>query len=160
MHLQILSENLDALLKDLPAIGLVYLFGSQVGGFTGPMSDYDFGILVDSTADEEQVRAQFAHRLSGLLQTDRVDVVLLRHAPVELAYHIIAQGRLLYERNIAERVEFESGVLNRHGDYIPVLRNLNSQILQGGEYARRAERYHAALRRTERALGEITATPK
>jgi hypothetical protein len=47
MELHELRENIDALAQTHPAIPLAYLFGSQVQEFTGPMSDFDFAILLD-----------------------------------------------------------------------------------------------------------------
>jgi predicted nucleotidyltransferase len=41
---QIMTENLPRILVDYPNIHLVYLFGSQVTGNLGPMSDYDIAI--------------------------------------------------------------------------------------------------------------------
>lgn len=35
------------LFENYPEIKLVYLFGSQAEGKTGPMSDYDFAIYFD-----------------------------------------------------------------------------------------------------------------
>jgi hypothetical protein len=83
---------------------------------------------------------------------------MLNRAPVELAYAVIAQGKLLYERDIATREEYEADVMSRYGDYLPVLRAQRDDILRGEGYAHRIYRYRAALGRTERTLGEIAAT--
>lgn len=42
-------------------------------------------------------------------------MVLLNQAPVDLAYAVIAQGQLLYNRSVAERVESEAKVLTCTG---------------------------------------------
>lgn len=77
---------------DMPEIQLVYLFGSQVTGNIGPASDYDFGVLLDSTAVWPQIRAELGHRLAKALDTGRIDLVLLNRAPIELAFAVIAQA--------------------------------------------------------------------
>jgi len=41
----VLIEHLPGILKDFPGISLVYLFGSQVTGQVGPMSDFDLAII-------------------------------------------------------------------------------------------------------------------
>jgi predicted nucleotidyltransferase len=56
---QLLVEKLQDLLKEFPEISLVYLFGSQVTGETGPMSDYDLAIVEDSQ-DRFAVQAAFS----------------------------------------------------------------------------------------------------
>jgi predicted nucleotidyltransferase len=139
---------------------LVYLFGSQVDGNLGPMSDYDLAVLVSDGADAAQVVAQLGHEAALALGTDRVHVVSLGCAPVELAFAVISQGVVVFQRDVATRVEYEAGVLSRYGDYLPVLRAQRAEILQGDGYARRVRRYRAALGRTERTLGEIAAAQR
>ena len=119
------------------------------------MSDYDLGVLVDRGTDERQVQARLAHELANVLQTGRVDVVLLTRAPIELAYHVIADGVILYQRDLAARVEYEAQVMGRYGDYLPVLRAMRDQILQGDEYGSRVQRYRAAPGLTERTPGQV-----
>ena len=98
MSIQTLSKHIASLVVDFPEISLVYLFGSQVTGKVGPMSDYDLAILLDHPADGEQTRAGFSHALAHHLQTERVDVLILNRTTIELAYHVIATGKLLYQR--------------------------------------------------------------
>jgi predicted nucleotidyltransferase len=160
MNTQLLKEKLPDIVSNLKEIRLVYLFGSQVEGRLGPMSDYDVGVLIDRTGDERQVHARLTHELVCALGTDQVDVVLLNRAPIELAYAIIAQGRVLYQRDVATRVEYEAQVLSRYGDYLPVLRAQRDDIMRGDEDDDRVHRYRAALGRTERTLGQITAAQR
>jgi predicted nucleotidyltransferase len=91
MIAQILADKLSKILQDFPEISLVYLFGSRVSGEIGPMSDYDFGIFEDSQ-DRFSTQAKFQHVLQQFLQPAKVDVVLLMQAPIELTYHVIANG--------------------------------------------------------------------
>jgi predicted nucleotidyltransferase len=160
MKTQLLRDKLLNIVTNRKEVSLVYLFGSQVEGRLGPMSDYDFGVLLDPIGDEAQVHAQLTHDLARALQTDHVDVVLLNRAPIELAYAIIAQGKLLYQRDVAARVEYEAQVMSRYGDYLPVLRAQRDDILRGEKDANRVHRYRAALGRTERTLGQIAAAQR
>ena len=157
MDPQALQDELSTILPGLEGVCLVYLFGSRVEGNLGPMSDHDLALLVDRAVDGRRVQARLAHELARALQTDRVDVVLLNRASIELAYAIIAQGKLIYEQDVATRVEYEATVLSRYGDYLPVLRRQRDDILQGDDHDRRVRRYRAALGRTERTLGQIAA---
>lgn len=155
MEVQGLKDELSTILPGLEGVRLVYLFGSRVTGNLGPMSDYDLAVLVNRDVDGRGVQARLAHELARALQTDRVDVVLLNSAPIELAYAIIAKGKVLYEEDVATRVEYEATVLSRYGDFLPVLRAQRDDILRGDEHDRRVRRYRAALGRTERTLGQI-----
>jgi len=160
MNTQLLRDKLPDILAGLKEICLVYLFGSRIEGHLGPMSDYDLGVLIDRGADAGQVHARLTHELVRALQTDRVDVVVLNRAPIELAYAIIAQGKVLYQRDAAARVEYEAQVLSRYGDYLPVLRAQRDDILRGDKDDNRVQRYRAALGRTERTLGQIVAVQR
>jgi len=148
-----ISQILPGILANFPGISLVYLFGSQASGETGPMSDYDLAIFTEPLEEDNVIQAEFQHALALALHTHRVDVVLLRRAPIELAYHIIAGGKPIYKRDTFTQVEFEAQVLGRYGDYLPVLRSQRDQILAGDENAKRIQRYREALGRTQRTPG-------
>jgi predicted nucleotidyltransferase len=156
MQDQTLMDALTTVLPKLESVRLVYLFGSRVEGTPGPTSDYDLGVLVDPACDGHQIQARLAHEMARALDT-QIDIVLLNRAPIELAYAVVAQGQVLYERDAATRVEYEATVLSRYGDYLPVLRAQRDDILRGGEHVRRVHRYRAALGRTERTLEQIAA---
>ena len=76
---------------------------------------------------------------------------------MELAYAVIAQGQVIYQISLEERVEYEARIMGLYGDFLPVLRAQRKAILQGGERAARIQWYRAALERTERTLSEIAA---
>jgi len=157
---QVLIENLLAILKDFPDIDLVYLFGSRVSGKTGPMSDYDLAIFGAARGNAFATQIQFQHALAMLLKTERVDVVLLNTAPIELAYQIIATGKVLYQKDAYTRVEYEAEILGKYGDYLPILRSYKSETLNGDAHAKRIQRYREALRRTQRTLGTARTSPQ
>jgi predicted nucleotidyltransferase len=160
VNLEELKKRLFRLVNDFPAVSLAYLFGSRVAGPTGPGSDYDVGLLLDRPHPSAPALARIGHELAVLLETDRVDVVFLHQAPLELAYAIISQGRVLYQRDVATRVEYEARVLSRYCDYLPYLRAQRAEILSGEERASRIQRYREALGRTERTLREIRAAQR
>jgi predicted nucleotidyltransferase len=148
MSLTVVTKKLPVVLNDFAAISLVYLFGSQVNGRIGAMSDYDLAILTGPAEDDATIRIRFQHAIVQAIGTNKVDVVLLNHAPIDLAYHIISEGKLLYKRDILTQVEFEAQVLSQYGDYLPVLRSHYAQILQGDVNAKRVQRYREALGQT------------
>jgi uncharacterized protein len=159
MTLPILMEQMPSILTDFPDIRLVYLFGSQVTGEVGPMSDYDLAIFPDGKQYDLAILTHFQYAISKLLDTSRVNVVVLSRAPIELAYQIIASGILLYQKDLYTRVEFEAQVLSLFGDYLPVLNIFKQQTLQGGPHGKRVQRYRDALERTQRTLGAARTPP-
>lgn len=148
-------ESLRDYFARVEQVSLAYLFGSRAGGQVGPLSDYDFGVLVASPTAE--LRYRLSRDLGRLLDAERIDLVFLNQAPVELAYTIIAQGQLVYQQDVAARVEFEAAVLSRYGDYLPVLRQQRQHLLEGDQHDTRIRRYRAALGRTVRTLAAIRA---
>ncbi|MCX7680605.1 MAG: nucleotidyltransferase domain-containing protein [Anaerolineae bacterium] len=151
-------EALTRYLTEQSEVILAYLFGSQADGSADPQSDYDIAVLVRDPSLE--LWARLAHEIATVLETERVDLVLLNQAPVELAYAVIAQGRLLYERSVAERVEFEAKVLSLYGDYLPMLRRQREEILKGEGHEAGVRRYREAFGRTERTLETLRAAQR
>jgi predicted nucleotidyltransferase len=154
-------EKLRTIFTDLvvksPEIQLVYLFGSRIEKYLGPLSDYDFGVFCDRAADRPELRGRLFHHLAHEIDTKHIDVVLLNDVPIELAFSIISYGQLLYERDVKCRVEYEARVMGLYFDYLPILRAGRRDILKGAYHATRVQRYRKAFRRTQRTLGQIRA---
>ena len=153
---QIALDAVRNYLTGEPDVSLAYVFGSQASGLIGPLSDYDIGLLVEPSPGRER-RYRLHRTLLRLLKADRLDLVFLDEAPVELAYAVIAKGQLLYQQDLATRVEFEACVLSRYGDYVPILKAQREVLLHGETYDSGIQRYREALRRTERTLAALRA---
>ena len=140
---------------------LAYIFGSQVTGKIGPLSDYDFAVFL-SQKPSFQFKYKLKNKLLNILDNKQVDLVILNDAPIELKYKIIAMGKIIYQKNSTIRTEFEADALSRYFDYLPVLRAQKKDILKvrskGERYGNRIQRYRAALRKTEKMLNKIRAT--
>ena len=111
----------------------VYLFGSQAAGRTGPMADFDFGILFDSnlTTDKRfKKRLQYIGYFSKLLQTDDLDVIDLFEAPVFLKYEVVKHKKLLYVKFVPVLRQFEKQTID---DYLDRLYYIRRHTLLGLE---------------------------
>ena len=131
---------------------LAYLFGSQVQGSIGPMSDIDIAVLLDNADEKHTIHSELRSSIASAADQERVDVVFLNRAAVQLAYAIIVDGELIYERDAYTRVEYEAKIMSLYCDYLPVLRAQRGDILRGDEHETRVQRYREALGRTERTL--------
>lgn len=140
--------------KDKPVVKLAYLFGSRASSVKGPMSDYDIAVLFPNTPPHEATY-RLTHKLVTILKTERVDLVVLNRAPIELRYSVLATGIVIYEMSTFERVEFEAYTLSRYGDYLPVLRRQRKEILEERKNEAGIQRYRTALGQTQRLLAEI-----
>ena len=95
LDFQSLQRRIEAVVHARAQVRLVYLFGSRVSGEIGPLSDTDLGVLLEREAPVARMRAQLAHLFSAALDGSPVDVIILNRAPIELAYAVIAQGKIL-----------------------------------------------------------------
>jgi predicted nucleotidyltransferase len=154
---QELTTIFAELVQGMPEIRLVYLFGSRLNERPGPLSDYDFAVLLDRAAAEPKLRASLAYSLARALNTSQFDIVLLDNAPIELAFRVISSGEILYELDVSSRVEYEARVMSLYFDYLPILRKEKRDILNGANYGARVQRYRKTFRRTQRTLGQIRA---
>jgi uncharacterized protein len=121
----------------------VYVFGSRAreiaqraGGMSapGPSSSSDVDIAVEPTAGSEltaRARVRLSDELESLLDTRRVDLVILSEAPPLLAVEVI-RGELLLTADPVAQAEHELYILRRAADLAPFLRARTQQILSAG----------------------------
>jgi predicted nucleotidyltransferase len=117
-------QQLRAALETDSAVAAVYLFGSSVRGTATGISDIDIGILLHSTIDESRyfdLRLEYLSRIMAILMTDKVDLVVLNHAPPHLAHEIVSHGKLLLDRDPRQRASFEADRIGRYLDFKPFL---------------------------------------
>jgi predicted nucleotidyltransferase len=73
-------DKLEKLFESYPGVKLVYLFGSQAGGHTGPLSDYDFAVYFDTEMSEPEMfdlKFNIQDELGRKLKTNKVDLIIL-----------------------------------------------------------------------------------
>jgi len=152
--------KIKKIFSDENNILLAYLFGSQLRGKTGPLSDYDFAVFL-SQKTSFPFKYKLKNKLLSVLNSKQVDLVILNEAPIELKYKIIVTGKIIFQKNTIVRTEFEADTLNQYFDYLPVLRAQKKDILKvkskGERYGDRIQRYRATLRKTEKMLNKIRA---
>lgn len=120
--------------KELRKLGVsaVYLFGSRAQGRAGPLSDYDFGVLLKGTIPAKKYLDKKLHlmaQFSAYLRNPSVEVVLLNEAPPLLAMNIIDGGRLLFETDFHFRVSFETKITMQYLDRLPYERRYLKTLL-------------------------------
>lgn len=129
-----LSEKNKNNLRELGAEAL-YLFGSRAQGVEGPLSDYDFAVLMKKGGDKRGGKAYDAiyDILSPLcprtLENDVIDIVFLRAAGLELKMHVVRYGKLLFDENPSARAKFEEETTLLYCDFRPILDMFDKAIL-------------------------------
>ena len=101
-----------------------YLYGSHVKGLTHPFSDLDVGIFVEDI----DTRACLELELSlGLRIDDKLnhamqsEVRVLNHLPLVVKGRILGEAKLIYTRDEAKRIAFETQVRKAYFDFLPVI---------------------------------------
>lgn len=97
-------------------VEVAYLFGSVARGDARPTSDVDIAVLVDGSLSAEQrwaLRVDLIGRLSMVLGTDDLDVILLDEVGAGLALDVIDGGLIIAGAHRAARHEFESSLRER-----------------------------------------------
>lgn len=100
-------------------VEIVYLFGSRAAGRAGPISDYDFAILLKKNGKRDFLDEQifFTKELGGVLHTSNVDVLILNEAPPRVAHQVLKYGKVIFQRKNKSRALFEAKTENMYLDY-------------------------------------------
>lgn len=100
-------------------VKLAYLFGSRASGETGPLSDYDFAVYLDSKDSKRNFnkKIELQNNISKILKTDNVDIVVLDNTKApELKYSIITIGKLIKEVEPFKLI-VEPQIMNEYFDF-------------------------------------------
>lgn len=120
-------EKIKSIFREEPAIGVVYLFGSQARRETGPMSDYDFAVyFIEHDLNKRyDLLFDLSSKLSRELKTDHIDMININDtdAPL-LKYQILQDGIVVFERE-PYRVLIEPRILNEYFDFKYLLKKYN-----------------------------------
>jgi len=101
----------DFLLEALPAISLIYLFGSRVDSSHSENSDWDIAVLSQGELANIE-RWEIAQALAAELNAD-VDLIDLYCASTVMQKQIIDTGTLLFEKENAS-AKFDMKVLSMY----------------------------------------------
>lgn len=126
-----LVEALRSYFASQPDVVAAYLFGSQATAKARPESDVDSAVLLP----EEDSFARFKRRLRLIDAVSEVcgreaDVIVLNDAPPLLQHQVLKEGRLIFERDKAARVEFEVRAGKIYADLKPMYDYHTRDLLQ------------------------------
>ena len=98
-------------------VRLVYLFGSQAIGHTGPLSDIDLAVLWQKNEPSPMLASvKLQQAIRDRLRDERVEVGPLNTQGIGFCFQVIRDGIMLYGTE-RERVRFEAKVLNEYHDF-------------------------------------------
>jgi hypothetical protein len=117
----------------MPEVTLGFIFGSYARGQARPDSDVDFAVLLDEqtpTSDRLKFRLHLIDGLARLLGRDDVDVAILNEVPLALAFRVLRDGHLLFERSRAAYVAYRVRTLDQYFDFAPFLERYERSFLR------------------------------
>jgi predicted nucleotidyltransferase len=104
-------------LQTLPAVVFAYLFGSLAKGKSTPSSDVDIAVYLKQGIDVAETKIEIIIRLSDILQTDDIDLIILNSANLPLINNIIKYHKLIVDNKPFERHRFESLSMRKYLDF-------------------------------------------
>ena len=142
-------KTLKKLLRKHKEVLFCYLFGSQVTKNFIPESDVDLAIYLavsknkdfsNTRAEQSEVKREdedlssSSKRLELIGEISKVlkkqaDIVVLNTAGPFLKYVILQQGKLIFEKDQAQRIDFELKSINEYFDFKPVMEEYNKRLL-------------------------------
>jgi predicted nucleotidyltransferase len=123
-------EIVKKISQEEEAILFCYLFGSTTSGKTIPTSDIDLAVYLNKKECKDffDKRLELIAKFSKNLKKE-TDVVILNTAPPFLRYVVLKEGKLIFERDEGQRIDFELKSLNEYFDFKPVLDMYNNHLL-------------------------------
>ncbi|MCL4377170.1 MAG: nucleotidyltransferase domain-containing protein [Actinobacteria bacterium] len=130
IDLNLIKTKLEDFFSKRKEVLFAYIFGSLVTKKNNKFSDIDIAIYIDLKKIEEQdyrygYKAEIITDLMKFLKTDRVDLVLLNSAAPLLRHRVIYFGKLIYNINEKERINFQVETINRYVDYKHLKRKIS-----------------------------------
>lgn len=102
-----------------------YLFGSQISGKTGNLSDIDIAVYFNESVNKHD-RFDNKHKLmadlSAFFKKEDIDVVPLNDSYPLLNHRILKYGKIIYCKDIKKQKKYEDKAISEYLDWEPSLR--------------------------------------
>lgn len=119
-------KNIPVFFSGIPEVLVGFLFGSYGTENQTALSDIDFAVLFNKKLGLQE-EAAFLAKLSEFLGTDRVDLVNLNKAPLNLQFRAVSEGDIIYERDYITTCDFIEKITDLYQDYAIDLNYYNKE---------------------------------
>lgn len=113
IHVRI--EHLGDFFMKEPNVLFVYLFGGLMKKTPSPLSDVDLAVYVKNPKKLDYLK--LFGKISRILCTEEMDLILLNEAPLSLAGRILQNRKVLIDKNPFLRHQYESLILRKYFDF-------------------------------------------
>ena len=136
------KQQIIAYFRLQPEVAGVYLYGSQVTGGAGSLSDVDLAVLLSKTTESKSFDRQLEYigAVQEIVREDLAADVKILDDEQALIYRVdvINKGKLIVNNRPKEVSEFVNRVGLLYPDFYPVLQNYYQKMherLENGTYA-------------------------
>jgi predicted nucleotidyltransferase len=98
---------------------LIYLFGSRATSRETKLSDIDIAVLLNNRKvyKLKDLMLSLIFDFSRVFSSDKIDLVILNKASLAVRYHVIYEGKILYEVNPETRYNYEVNSISLYLDF-------------------------------------------
>lgn len=131
-----LEEKIQTKLKSLfeqeKDILFAYLFGSTVQGKVNFESDVDLAVFFDAkkVRDSFKKRISLIEKVQSVLKRPTEAVVLNEIKSIFFKFVIIKEGKVIFERDHGQRIDFELKTMQDYYDFQPFIEEYNKAYLE------------------------------
>lgn len=120
-----------------PFVIALYAFGTLATGILKPLSDLDFGILLDDRLDKNQrfeKHIELIGKFNDTFRTDEIDLIILNDSPNRMAFQILKTGKMLACKNIAALTDYRECLVKNYLDFKFMRYSFDAAFLEGIGY--------------------------
>ncbi len=131
-----IPELVRALDGDKDVIAL-YAFGSLANDALKPLSDLDFGILLNDRLDKGQrfdKHIELIGVFTDIFKTDEIDLINMNDAPYRIAFQILKTGKMLVCGNAGALTRFRERLVKSYLDFKCMRDSFDAVFLEGIGY--------------------------
>ncbi len=106
-----------------------YLYGSHAKGEPHPFSDVDVAVFIESTERYTDLNLELSFSLKldeRLNHKCSIELRIINNLPLTVVGEVLKYGHLIYSRDEAKRVEYETQSRLAYFDFLHVIRNYQS----------------------------------